>query len=359
MIKLALTSVASLTFIASCADSSMVEQDSKKSAAESTSSPSSPKDSHSSSPSSLGGSEQAKSQASVPVMVGGSFLTCSSQSWESAGQNIVCSLGSSIQVRDLTVEDIEKVSLIDTTKEEAKDIDFMEVDRRSFQVQVPGNNTIWGIQVKFNNGVVVVDYESGSSYLDGNAVQDSGFETFARTNNTAFLGSNFRYIAPNSANAWVHGNTDSSSCSGNRSFFELGFATLRDEVVEGDFFADLDAGCPNLAARGANIFIEQDLELKPGYLYLLSFRYNSRIDPFGYQADKTASLRITLGDVELGSIENIRNGDWSRFKTLVTAQGDSSKLRFTETGVSDNLGTLVDDIRLIPIGPMASQLVAY
>jgi hypothetical protein len=111
---------------------------------------------------------------------------------------------------------------------------------------------------------------------------------------------------------------------------------------EGRQFTELDSNC----ATG----IHQDLATIRGRRYVLSFEFSPR--PGRGPADNILQTwwNGRLIDTEQADGTGLRDTAWRRFSFTVRATGSTTRIAFTDAGVSDSYGTYLDAVSVVPRG---------
>ena len=99
---------------------------------------------------------------------------------------------------------------------------------------------------------------------------------------------------------------------------------------------ELDSGCPG-GKKGANLTLYQDIRTRQGASYRISFDLRNR------QHNRDSSIEVSFGDQLLMS-GPVENGSWKTYSFVVETDQDITRLRFEETGIADNYGSLVDNV---------------
>lgn len=163
---------------------------------------------------------------------------------------------------------------------------------------------------------------SQAQAAEGNLVANGSFERDPVTL--------VRYFGPNELSGW---SADAS------------IEVREGQGAEADrHFVELDAY--------RNGSMSQLLRTEAGQRYTLRFRYSNRS---GTPVESNG-LRVTVGDqrfdVPLLAPNHSGDNQWSEYRYTFTAQGNTL-LTFTATGLSDAVGTSLDDVVVVPEGMAA------
>jgi hypothetical protein len=109
--------------------------------------------------------------------------------------------------------------------------------------------------------------------------------------------------------------------------------------VEGNRFTELDSNC--------STGIRQDLTTVKGERYRLSFEFSAR--PGTGPADNILQIwwNGRLIDTEQADGIGLRDTAWRRFSFTVRATGSTTRLAFSDAGVSNGLGTYLDAVSVV------------
>ncbi len=212
-----------------------------------------------------------------------------------------------------------------------------------------GYYTDWSITEDCGDVLTVCKNNTNGEPLSGwqmnvksnsNLVENGGFETPIVTSNSA------RWELFNSSQtgwstSWVNSDIDDEPV------LELQTNNLW-TPDEGSQYAELDTHYYNPVENPprASVSISQDITTVPGNTYELSFAFSPRPGIVDNQ------LQVEFGDINQtvsadGSGNN--NTDWTTYTYTFIATDNTTTLRFTDLGISDSLGTLLDDVQVYEI----------
>ena len=105
-------------------------------------------------------------------------------------------------------------------------------------------------------------------------------------------------------------------------------------------FTELDSNC--------STGIHQDLSTVKGERYRLSFEFSAR--PGTGPADNILQIwwNGRLIDTEQADGTGLRDTAWRRFSFTVRATGSTTRIAFSDAGVSNGLGTYLDAVSVVP-----------
>jgi hypothetical protein len=126
--------------------------------------------------------------------------------------------------------------------------------------------------------------------------------------------------------------------------------------AEGQQFVELDS----TASSG----IYQDVSTVPGETYQLRFAFSAR-PGFGPTENHIQAQFNGVGGADLTVADLTADGtalsdtQWNYFTYTVTATSSTTRVQFTDLGISDSFGTYLDDVSLVALrGPVASYQIA-
>lgn len=120
--------------------------------------------------------------------------------------------------------------------------------------------------------------------------------------------------------------------------------------AEGSQYLELDSDIdgPGGAMNGddASFAIYQDISTLPGVWYDLEFAFSPRpgVSDNVLEVWWGGSLIDTIAASGVG----LSNTQWTYYTYQVQASGTTTRLEFGDAGVSDSLGTFLDDVRVVP-----------
>ncbi|MBQ46156.1 MAG: hypothetical protein CMP10_01445 [Zetaproteobacteria bacterium] len=113
--------------------------------------------------------------------------------------------------------------------------------------------------------------------------------------------------------------------------------------ADGNQHVELDSDCTDRSFAGGNSQVFQDITTISGNLYQVSFFYRAR------RNTTLENLRVQFGE-ELLHDTPTTNLDWQKKSFQVLATSDSTRIHFSDTGVDDNGGTLLDKVEIYDLG---------
>ena len=169
--------------------------------------------------------------------------------------------------------------------------------------------------------------DSSGTPIPGNLVVNGSFEQNPDPD------ANFMIVVGSTP---MPGWTQQSGCG--TEFWGHGFIRTPDD---GHFLLELDANC--------NGIIEQSVPTVAGQQYELRYSFSARPGT----SIETNALRVLVNGVEVSFVNAISSdfSTWRQFSHGINATGSTTTLRFEGVGSNDALGSLLDNVSLVPLTP--------